>query len=73
MLLKARGRATIKAVAEHLRVPQVRVREWENPAFPTPRADVLVGLLELYRLRLAVVFLGTDVQARARTGQPGQR
>ena len=59
LLSKSRGQASIKQVAEVLKVPQVRVRECEDPAFPNPRLDVVFALLALYRLKLAVQFSGT--------------
>ena len=59
LLVKSRGQASIKQVAEVLKVPQVRVRECEDPAFPNPRLDVVFALLALYRLKLAVQFSGT--------------
>ena len=59
LLVKSRGQASIKQVAEVLKVPQVRVRECEDPGFPNPRLDVLFALLALYRLKMAVQFSGT--------------
>jgi hypothetical protein len=56
LLVKARGGATLKQVAEVIEVRPIRIKEWEDPAFDAPSLVVLFKLLAVYRLKLAAVF-----------------
>ena len=56
MLVKARGHATHKQVAEAIGVRPIRVKEWEDPGFDAPSLAVFFKLLKAYRLDLAAVF-----------------
>lgn len=56
LLVKSRGRATVADVAKVLKVPQVRIKEWEDPSSKCPDVDVLFKLLAVYRLKVAAVF-----------------
>lgn len=59
LLMKARGKATLKQVAEVAGVRPIRIKEWEDPDFDAPSLSVLFVLLQLYRLDLAVAFRGS--------------
>lgn len=56
LLVKSRGHATHKQVAEVIGVRPIRIKEWENPEFDTASFDVLLKLLSVYHLKLAAVF-----------------
>jgi phage FluMu protein Com len=56
LLVKARGHATHRQVAEVAKVRPIRIKELEDPAFADPSLAALFAVLAVYRLKLAAVF-----------------
>ncbi len=56
ILVKARGQATHKQVAEATKVRAIRIKEWEDPKHKEPSLEALWPLLRVYRIDLAAVF-----------------
>lgn len=56
LLVKARGKATLKQVGSAAGIRPIRIKEWENPDFDAPSLDALFKLLRVYRIDLAAAF-----------------
>lgn len=56
VLLKARGKADIKAVAKGAGVLPIRLRELENPKSEKVDLNALFKVLAFYKLKLGIVF-----------------
>lgn len=55
-LVKSRGHATHKQVAQVAGIRPIRLKELEDPEFATPDLNALFAVIPLYQIKLAVVM-----------------
>jgi len=56
VLVKSRGRASLKEVAAVAKIRPIRLKELEDPSSEKVDLDALFAVLALYKVKLAVVF-----------------
>lgn len=56
VIVKARGDASVRDVAEAAGVRPIRLKEWEDPGFDHGDVDALFAVLRVLHLSLAVTF-----------------
>lgn len=56
VLVKARGKATVTQVAKVAKIQPIRLKELEDPKSPKVDLNALFKVLDLYKLKLSIVF-----------------